>query len=567
MAFQLKALSSVTPFAEKTPIECAPHEMEKVDLIYVLGVIGAQSYVKVKEWLEAHPQRQLVILEHDEQMLGNWLASPQATEILSHKQVRVCHFELHNPEDAVFAWLNAYFVKMKPLVLATLHYQQNHLETVNVLQERLLRNHASGARIVDEFLQLGRVFYQNFYANARKLHGAYPAHALFQKFHNVPAIICGAGPSLNKNVHLLRGLEERALIFAPGSSFNVLNAHQIIPHFGAGVDPHPPQIERLKQQSSFETPFFYRQRWNSDALAQLHSQRLYMRGACGYPVVEWLEECLGIQGPVLDEGDNVVHECMHIAYAMGCNPIIFVGMDLAYTQNKLYASGVVPERENLTIEPECHYDQPVLSKDVDGKEIWTHWKWLSEAEWITRFVSNVSQQHADKCFINATEGGLGLKNVASMSLQEAKDQFLLKSYPLQQRIHQEFEAVRALHAPRNHIEEAFQTLKISLELCLNKIEQIIAELQCRQLQKRSGWAVLLEVELEEELAFQVILAPMLQVYDATLYRRLDSVVKEEEENLRIAQQLTIDYERYVFLLQAAQENLRMMICLPQSREA
>ena len=44
----------------------------------------------------------------------------------------------------------------------------------------------------------------------------------------------------------------------------------------------------------------------------------------------------------LEEGHNVVNFSLSIAKALGCNPIILAGVDLALTDEKAYPPGILP---------------------------------------------------------------------------------------------------------------------------------------------------------------------------------------------------------------------------------
>src|SRR5690606_32776531 len=101
---------------------------------------------------------------------------------------------------------------------------------------------------------------------------------------------------------------------------------------------NPAQYTRLSQNTGYEVPFFYRNRMYHDAFRVIHGSRLYITGSGGYDTAEYFEKKLGIKGgEEIDEGHNVVNFCVEVAHEMGCDPIIFVGMDLAFTGMDTYA--------------------------------------------------------------------------------------------------------------------------------------------------------------------------------------------------------------------------------------
>ena len=61
--------------------------------------------------------------------------------------------------------------------------------------------------ILNEYLTGQRGFLSNFYLNLYYLPDSKKGNDLYGKFQGIPAIICGAGPSLQKNIHLLKELK------------------------------------------------------------------------------------------------------------------------------------------------------------------------------------------------------------------------------------------------------------------------------------------------------------------------------------------------------------------------
>ena len=59
---------------------------------------------------------------------------------------------------------------------------------------------------------------KNVFSNFLFNHSIKKAEDLFGKFHGIPAIICGAGPSLTRHIETLKNISDRALIFGGGSA-------------------------------------------------------------------------------------------------------------------------------------------------------------------------------------------------------------------------------------------------------------------------------------------------------------------------------------------------------------
>jgi hypothetical protein len=207
--------------------------------------------------------------------------------------------------------------------------------------------------------------------------------ALRGAFEGVPALIVGAGPSLEKNGHLLREFEKRGLVLAGGSA---LNAIDIEPHFGASIDREAP-YRQFKMQPFSEVPFFYQSRMNPDNFSLLHAERILFPDSSS-SAINWLYG----EDP-FDGGWTVGNFLTAIAVHMGCSPVVFVGMDLCYENGRKYA--------------QIHGDVP--DGLVEARGAITQRDWLMSALWIENLAKG-------RKFLNATEGGI--LQLPEMKLEE-----------------------------------------------------------------------------------------------------------------------------------------------------
>ncbi|MBS0622818.1 MAG: DUF115 domain-containing protein [Verrucomicrobia bacterium] len=312
------------------------------------------------------------------------------------------------------------------------------LEHIFEMNQHLYEEHLDGASL----------FCSNFFSNLHHLPSAYLASAFYKKFQNVPAVICGAGPSLHK--HDLSLLRQRGLILAGGTAIEQVGE---LAHAGAALDPNYTQTEMLRKSRHFSLPLFYRGRLHSQVLKMWQGPALYTGGAGGYPMADYFDqELLGVPQPIVEEGFNVICYLTSIAVHLGCNPILFVGMDLSY----------------------------------EGK---TQWKWLSEGQWIDRFA----KRHPQISFINCTQGGMGIGTLLNRPLLEVLPE---KAYDLQGRF---FSHLRPSGVTPEDIKKAVEAFRASLRRCYVLVQK----------QKNA----LTEVELDMEIAYRYHLNLLAHTYE------------------------------------------------------
>jgi hypothetical protein len=401
-------------------------------LLYVIGLGGGEEERLALDWL--NQGRRLVLLEPDAQRLASWLHTPKAVALLNHERC-----EVHLLDEVICTELACKYRTVTEVV-AIPRYQS----LLPAFRRLIVGTADSARRIQDEFLRGGDLCYHNIYQNIRRLRHAVVGTTFFGQFQGVGAIICGAGPSLFEQ---LPNAYEGVILIAAGSAINALTSAGILPHLAVALDPHSYQFSRTLMHTGFEVPLFFRLRWCPAALAAAHGPLLYLPGAGGYPVVEWLEESLGVNGPRLEEGPTATCVAVELAKALGCHPITLAGVDLSLREGRLYAPGVTHAPEELA-----------------G---YTVAKWDAEGQWL-----------ADRGITANTKRGY-----PPLPLRE-KIQALLASSA----------------AIRGDIELALADLRASLVRCRELLERL-----CAGRSPRALW----EVELQQEVAYELILEPIL----------------------------------------------------------
>ena len=224
--------------------------LENVEVLYLIGAGMGYGYEAAKEWLKQDPKRHLVLLEDSLSVLYYLLQTPVGAALLSDSQVSLRYSQNLASDQALSDWLCWDFIA-KPFAVAALPSIWRHRQELVVeLNNKLMYDHHRFNEVVDEYLDHGVSYFRNFYRNLLQLPRSYFGNGLFGCFKQVPAIICGAGPSLGKVLPLLQEMNGRALVFAGGSAINALNAAGLQPHFGVGVDPNSYQYQRYVTQSA-----------------------------------------------------------------------------------------------------------------------------------------------------------------------------------------------------------------------------------------------------------------------------------------------------------------------------
>lgn len=539
-------------------------DLRYVSVLYVFGIGLGYAYTAAKQWLKEDCSRSLIFLEDNLEVIHRFLETGYATEVLNDNQVWLEYFSWDGSLDTRIKKITSPFSLQRFTVASQPFYISFFPENLKVLHSKISFWSNFSKAVKNEIFSCGVPFFNNLYRNLYQLPNCYQGNHLFGKFKNIPAIVCGAGPSLEKNLHILETLSDRAIIFAGATALNAVNARGFLPHFGVGIDPNPAQKTRLIANKAYQVPFLFRSRMNYKAVEAIHGDLQYITGS-GYGLTDWIEKELGIAGENIDEGFNVVNFSLSLASAMGCFPIILVGVDLAYTEMKSYYSGVISHptddfKKDFTTK--SSEEELLEINDIYGKPVLTQWKWLAESSWYTR----IAQSNSDKLIINATEGGIGMKGIPNKPLSEVADYLLNRQFDLLTRIHGEIQNSQNPSLIQDEkIEQLIKELKDSLDRCLwiytEMQEKIIEELNS-DFDDSSFLS-----KLKVEVAYQNIL----NSFDTFFQEMIDEQLKKIEHDIfdlqgKKKKRNELVAKKYVFLKNTASINSTLIQMVLKERK-
>lgn len=478
-------------------------DQQQNDTIVLIGIGLGCYYEALQPWLHSDPQHRLFVLEPDLSAFLAFCETKLATQFFQDEQTELFPFDgimsLSSPAKAL--------LYRRYQLSALAFYDQKHPDLVAAIRGNLAHQHYMSLVISGELLQMGAPFYSQFFENLFLMPKTSIADRLFNQFQGIPAIICGAGPSLEKSIPLLKNLENKALIFAGGTAMNALNAHGIIPHFGAGLDPFPTHLARILMQTAFEVPFFYLPRMFHEALNLVQGPLLYASSEQDYTVSKWIEKEMHVKSQEISCGSNVINFTFALATSLGCNPIITVGLDLAYSEGKPYAEGLQSHAVhdlNRDFTTKTAKEDLLLRKDIDGNPVYTLMKWINESVWYSCFAAT----HKKTLFINATEGGIGFQGIPNIPLEEVVKDLLVRQFDLRGRIHGSLQGC-SMKVSSEDLMERLNTLENSLQHCLELFESIHQDFpeQWGQLEEEEMPSELKDKEaaLEKEVAYEKLL--------------------------------------------------------------
>lgn len=342
--------------------------------------------------------------------------------------------------------------------------------------------------------------------------------ALRGSLQGVPALLCGAGPTLGCELELIKKSAKGALVVGCGSAALALQRAGITAHAVASICPLRASFERWHQLDLFCVPSLTCLRAFPGVADMMFGQRIHLTGLSAAPSTRWIEGTLGFASPYLDYGNSVLTATLRACLHMGCNPIYLVGVDLCYNSNgDKYAFGVEPLKAPQNAAAGVF--GLMRAKASTGDEtLLTNLPWLTES----RFISRLAGEYPKTRIYTTSPRTLQIEGVASSTLTT-----WLGDKPQERDIAGHLWSCLAATQREIPANAPFDELQRSLSRCLDFFQQKYRDLPLDRAQKGclapkalESYLTSLELPKGQELAFDVLLRPMQGALEHFHHRKL-----------------------------------------------
>jgi hypothetical protein len=265
-----------------------------------------------------------------------------------------------------------------------------------------------------------------------------PIRKLFGRFRNVPALVVSAGPSLDRNLDLLRVMERSAVIICVDTSLGPLYRAGIKPHFVLAGDSSEYNLKHIEGLGETGAVLVAEPMTHPGIVSQFKGEKFIM--SFNEALMRKLSGFMGDFGKIKAWG-SISTGAFDLARCLGCDPIVFVGQDLSFPGGRYYAHGTYQERRwlrdlgcSITLDGihgrRMTNENNIDATDIFGLPVRTSKVLEAYRQYFDREISQTSAK-----VINATEGGLGFNGVENMPLERVLWRFARKQRPIRQIIH------------------------------------------------------------------------------------------------------------------------------------
>lgn len=246
----------------------------------------------------------------------------------------------------------------------------------------------------------------NFRKNVRAVSGN--IEDLSTIFQNKSVIIVAAGPSLDKNMQALKQKREGMLLVAVGTVLRKLLKENIYPDYVIMADANKSVYRQIEGLEDCNVPMLFLSTVYS-RVVQNYTGRKYMLCQNGFALSEQLAAERGWQ--LIETGGSVVTVALDLCLRLQAAEIIFVGLDLAYTDQKDHADGTAEQAAVV-------HETGITVEAAQGGRIPTGKNLKLYLDWIENRIAQRTETEQRIRIIDATEGGAKKRGMEQLTLRQ-----------------------------------------------------------------------------------------------------------------------------------------------------
>jgi len=360
-------------------------------------IIGIGAGYHVKHLMESYPKQKILVIEFNSSYFSWFIESEFYTNLVNYQNLIIKSFSSMptSEQQQLFTSYSSTNIGIHKSALDILPTE--YLAMLPLLKD--LQFHQN--TVIQKIDILNENFKTNISLNDPSLSD------LNNIYQNKAAILVSAGPSLNKQLPLLRDISEKknVVICAVGTAIKPLLSNNIVPDLFMISDPMPATLTQLSGTLLYDAKFLYLSTAYPETVL-LHSGKRYIVYQSGFLEAE--DRAKHLNEPVVQTGGSVATCLLDTIVCLGSKSIALIGQDLAYTDGKSHADGAHLQKEI----PYTTNQIKVINYDRSGYV--NSSKNLSlYRQWFERYARENSALELYNC----TEGGSHINNWKHISLE------------------------------------------------------------------------------------------------------------------------------------------------------
>ncbi|MBP1753974.1 MAG: hypothetical protein H6Q59_372 [Firmicutes bacterium] len=386
------------------------YNAKNLDTVYTMFGFGNGIFVQGLTRKMAKDNK-LIIFEPSLQIFLHALHEYNLEEVIKNDNVMIIIQGINEHElpyiiSSTLTWMNL-FSKVECVQPGYKRlFPELYLEFKGLLQDNTFNNVVSK----NTYGLMGKPIVKNSLTNLIHFKDSISIWEIEKKLpKDIPVIIAAAGPSLNKNIEVLKDAKGKSIIIAVDRAYETFMAHDIEPDFVVVLDALK-QLKYCGNVKGFTVPLLCKLEASPDILDNHNGKKIIF----GYEkFASSIYNITGKDYSNIPTGGSVATAAFAICAVLGFHRIILIGNDMAYDGEQSHSGKI---QEAIADHPSSI---DLFIEDINGNNIKTRHDWYTFLRWFEAVIMQMKNTDV----INATEGGAKVKGTRTMKLKEAVAQY------------------------------------------------------------------------------------------------------------------------------------------------
>lgn len=393
------------------------------DYLIILGGMGNTQLLR--ELVQGTSDgTKIVVVEQNPYIMKYAFSHDNFEDMLENNKFVICNGDDSLIDTMAIICVNAGWENlsqnMKVISMPYMHLEDGIVVNVIKSLKKMILNTLTGLGNSVEDMIHGL---QNEYKNVDACITANGLAEVKEKYKGYPGIVVSAGPSLDKNIHLLKEAYGKAVIITTDAANRACKAIGVKADGIATVERDIPTYNFFYKEQELDPDMVFvgpALVW-PDILSEYPGKKLLL-AKTSQGIDGWWGDFFPQQEYIL-QGFSCSNAAHAVLEQMGCDPIILIGQDFAFTGNKRHSENSKYYKNNNTKEfTKENYDTWV--KGIDGEDVPSHEVFNQFREVMEEMITLGSAT-----VIDATEGGALIKGTEVMTFKEAIDKYCTREIP------------------------------------------------------------------------------------------------------------------------------------------
>jgi len=402
-----KAISAI-PFS---PVVFSSRDVTDAYLDYIIPLVWDFEFdvvilislddARLLEFLIARGQKRFILIGStlDDSTIKDKLGSKEIfySAFKDGSIIRDMFYSIHGVPPTRFTAIDCGIEKQNPKKIEELFEKAEQGRVANWHQFNTI-NRADAVNVLDNLHNLVR------YQQVSDFNG---------KFKGIPAIIVSPGPSLKKNISILKKFKDKALIVCVLRALGTLLRENIEPHIVIQIDPH--NLKTMYTEWNGAKSNLWEEWLEKNDTSRI---KMFVGSIYSHPEIFdidvknscWMNPSVEISNQLPLEiyqykrpGGSVSHTALDLLVSFGCSSIALIGQDLAYSKDDVYIDSAATHKKGDNVSKR-KFGEDIEVEGFDGKPVVTNNVFLHFARLFNIFAEELYE--TDVKLFNCTEGGL-----------------------------------------------------------------------------------------------------------------------------------------------------------------